>query len=117
MTRVKRGYVARRRRKKVLKRAKGFRGSMRRLFRPAHQAVTDAMVYATRDRKVRKRDMRALWITRIGTAVRQLGLSYSKFMAGLKKAKIGIDRKILADLSVKDPAAFGEIVKLARGEG
>ena len=116
MTRVKRGYVKRRRRKKVLHRAKGFRGSMGKLFRPAHQAVTDAMVYATRDRQTRKRDFRRLWIVRIGAAAKQLGISYSRLMAGLKRAKVGLDRKILADLAVRDPSAFSAIVQLAQSQ-
>jgi large subunit ribosomal protein L20 len=116
MTRVKRGFVARHRRKKVLRRARGFRGSMGRLFRPAHQAVTDAMVYATRDRKARKRDFRRLWITRIGVAAKQFGLSYNRFIAGLKKAKVLLDRKSLADLAARDIPAFETLVKIARGE-
>jgi large subunit ribosomal protein L20 len=111
MVRVKRGYVARQRRKKVLKRAKGFRGSLSKLFRPAHQAVIRAMSYATAQRRKRKGDMRALWIVRINAAVRKLGLTYGKFMNELKKAKININRKVLADMAVKDPEGFEKLVK------
>ena len=111
MVRVKRGFVARHRRKKVLKRAKGFRGSLHKLFRPAKQAVIRAMSYATAQRRKRKGDMRALWITRINAAVRELGLTYGRFMNELKKAKIGINRKVLADMAVKDPESFKKLVE------
>jgi len=111
MVRVKRGFVARRRRKKLLRRAKGFRGSLSKLFRPAKQAVIRAMSYATAQRRKRKGDMRALWITRINIASRQLGLTYGQFINGLRKAKIAINRKILADLAIKDPEAFKKIVE------
>jgi len=114
MVRVKRGYVARRRRKKLLGKAKGFRGSIGKLFRPAHQAIIRAGKHMTRHRKERKRDMRALWIVRIGAASRQFGLSYNKMISGLKKAKIALDRKILADLAVSDPKAFQKLVEAAK---
>jgi large subunit ribosomal protein L20 len=111
MVRVKRGYVARRRRKKLLKRAKGFRGSLSKLFRPSHQAVIRAMSYATAHRRKRKGDLRALWIARINAAVRSMGLTYGKFINGLKKANILIDRKMLSDLAVKDSDALKKIVE------
>ena len=115
MVRVKRGSVARKRRRKLLKRAKGFRGSLSKLFRPAHQAVIRAMCYATVHRKLRKRDMRSLWITRINAAARELGISYGNLMGGLKKAKIDVDRKILADLAVNDSEAFKKIIDIVKG--
>lgn len=111
MVRVKRGYVARRRRKKLLKRAKGFRGSLSKLFRPSHQAVIRAMSYATAHRRKRKGDMRALWITRINAAARQVGLTYGKLMNGLKRSKILIDRKMLAEMAVNDSEAFKKLAK------
>jgi large subunit ribosomal protein L20 len=111
MVRVKRGYVARRRRKKLLKRAKGFRGSLSKLFRPSHQAVIRAMSYATAHSRKRKGDMRALWITRINAAAREIGLTYGKLMNGLKKSKILIDRKMLAEMAVKDNAAFRKLAE------
>ena len=109
MPRVKRGVTARAAHKKVLKRAKGFRGRRKNVFRIANEAVMRAGQYAYRDRRNRKRDIRALWITRINAAVRELGMSYSAFMAGMKKAKIEIDRKVLADLAVLDKPAFAKI--------
>ena len=109
MPRVKRGVVARARHKKVLKKSKGFRGRRGNVYRVAKEAVMKAGQYAYRDRRNKKRDIRALWITRINAAVRELGMSYSAFMAGMKKAKIEIDRKVLADLAVSDKAAFGQI--------
>lgn len=111
MVRVKRGFVARHKRKKVLKRAKGFRGSLSKLFRPAHQAVIRAMSYATAQRRKRKGDMRALWISRINAAARQFGTTYGKLMNKLRKAKVQINRKILADLAVKDPDAFRKLME------
>jgi large subunit ribosomal protein L20 len=111
MVRVKRGFVARRRRKKLLKRAKGFRGSLSKLFRPSHQAVIRAMSYATAHRRKRKGDMRALWITRINAAAREIGLTYGRLMNGLNKAKILIDRKMLAEMAVKDNAAFRKLAE------
>jgi len=111
MVRVKRGYVARRRRKKLLKRAKGFRGSLSKLFRPSHQAVIRAMSYATAHRRKRKGDLRALWITRINAAARQNGLTYGRLMNALRKAKILIDRKMLAEMAVNDNDAFKKLAE------
>ena len=116
MTRVKRGVTARARHKKVLALAKGYRGRRKNVFRIAKQAVMKAGQYAYRDRRTRKRVFRRLWIARINAASRQLGVSYSKFMAGLKKAQIDIDRKVLADLAVNDPAAFGSIVDKVKAQ-
>ena len=109
MPRVKRGVTARARHKKVLAKSKGFRGRRGNVYRVAKEAVMKAGQYAYRDRRNRKRDIRALWITRINAAVRELGMSYSAFMAGMKKAKIEIDRKVLADLAVLDKPAFAKI--------
>ena len=109
MPRVKRGTVARARHKKVLKQAKGFRGRRKNVYRVAKQAVMKAGQYAYRDRRQRKREFRALWIARINAAVREHGLTYSAFMAGLKRANIEIDRKVLADLAVADKPAFAKI--------
>jgi large subunit ribosomal protein L20 len=114
MARVSRGTRGSRRRKKVLKMAKGYRGGRGRLFRTATEAVNRAMHYAYRDRKVRKREFRRLWITRINAAARLNGLSYSQFMNGLKRAKVSIDRKILSDLAISDPAGFTKIAQLAK---
>ncbi len=111
MPRVKRGVTARARHKKVLDQAKGFRGRRKNVYRIAKEAVMKAGQYAYRDRRVKKREFRALWITRINAAVRQFDLSYSVFMNGLKKANIEIDRKVLADMAVHDAAAFGKIVE------
>ncbi len=111
--RVKRGFKARRRRKKILKLAKGFRGGRSKLFRTATDAVDKALMYAYRDRKVRKRDFRRLWIARINAAARMNNLSYSRFMHGLKQANIELDRKVLADLAISDPAGFAQIAQLA----
>jgi large subunit ribosomal protein L20 len=109
MPRVKRGVTSRARHKKVLKEAKGFRGRRGNVYRVAKQAVMKAGQYAYRDRRQRKREIRSLWIARINAAVRELGLTYSTFMAGLKRANIEIDRKVLADLAVLDKAAFAKI--------
>jgi len=106
MPRVKRGFKARHRRNKVLKLAKGYRGARSKLFRSATEAVDRALNYAFRDRRVKKRDFRALWITRINAAARINGLSYSKLIHGLKKAMVEIDRKVMADLAVSDPKGF-----------
>ena len=114
MPRVKRGFKARQRRNKVLKLAKGYRGARSKLFRSATEAVDRALNYAFRDRRVKKRDFRALWITRINAAARINGLSYSKLIHGLKTAKVEIDRKVLADLAVSDPQGFGAIASLAK---
>ncbi len=110
MPRVKRGVTARARHKKVLDAAKGYRGRRSRVYRVAKQAVMRAGQYAYRDRRNKKRVFRALWITRINAATREHGLTYSKFMNGLKKAAIGLDRKVLADMAVMDKAAFAAIV-------
>ncbi len=115
MPRVKRGYTRQRRHGKILKAASGYRGTRSRLFRFANQIVMKARAYQYRDRRVRKRDMRRLWITRINAAARQGGLSYSKFMFGLNAAGVTIDRKMLADLAVRDSAAFAQLVALAGG--
>ena len=109
MPRVKRGVTARARHKKVLSQAKGYRGRRKNVYRVAKQAVMKAGQYAYRDRRRRKRDFRSLWITRINAAVRELGMTYSTFMAGLKRANIEIDRKVLADLAVADKPAFAKI--------
>jgi large subunit ribosomal protein L20 len=114
MSRVRRGFKARRRRNKVLKLAKGYRGARSKLFRSATEAVDRALNYAFRDRRVKKRDFRSLWITRINAASRLNGLSYSKFIFGLKKASVEIDRKVLADIAVSDPKGFTEIAGLAK---
>jgi len=114
MPRVKRGFKARRRRNKVLKLAKGYRGARSKLFRSATEAVDRALNYAFRDRRVKKRDFRSLWITRINAASRLNGLSYSKFIFGLKKVKVEIDRKVLADIAVSDPKGFTEIASMAK---
>ncbi|MBF0549776.1 MAG: 50S ribosomal protein L20, partial [Deltaproteobacteria bacterium] len=103
MSRVRRGFKARRRRKKVLKLARGFRGGHSKLFRTAHETLARAMVFAYRDRKARKRDFRKLWIIRINAAARMSGLSYSKFIHGLQVAGIDLDRKVLANLAITDP--------------
>lgn len=114
MPRVKRGVVARRRHKKILKQAKGYYGARSRVFRVAKQAVTKAAQYAYRDRRQRKRQFRALWITRINAASRANGLSYSRLIAGLKKADVILDRRVLADLAVYDKAAFTKVVETAK---
>jgi large subunit ribosomal protein L20 len=115
MPRVKRGVVARRRHKKILKQAKGYYGARSRVFRVAKQAVIKAGQYAYRDRRQRKRQFRALWIVRINAAARLNGLSYSRLIAGLKKAAIEIDRKVLADLAVHEKEVFSAIVEKAKG--
>ena len=114
MPRVKRGVTARARHKKVLAKAKGYRGRRGNVYRIAKEAVMRAGQYAYRDRRNRKRDFRALWIARINAAVRELGMSYSVFMAGLKRANIEIDRKVLADLAVLDKPAFARIATQAK---
>ena len=114
MPRVKRGVQARARHKKVLKQAKGYYGARSRVFRVAEQAVTKAGQYAYRDRRQRKRQFRALWIARINAAARECGLSYSRLIAGLKKASIEIDRKVLADLAVHDKPGFAAVAEQAR---
>ena len=111
MPRVKRGFKARRRRKKILKEARGYRGGQSKLFKTASISVNRARSFAYRDRRNRKRDFRKLWIIRINAAARENGLSYSKFMGGLIKAGIELDRKMLADMAVNDPVAFSEIAR------
>ena len=116
MPRVKRSVPARKRRRRILKQAKGFSGSRHRLFRTAREAVERAWRYAYRDRKQRKRQFRRLWIARINAATREHDVSYSQFMHGLDKAGIEIDRKNLADLAVSDPETFGALVAKAKAE-
>jgi large subunit ribosomal protein L20 len=113
MARVKRGVQARKRHKKILKQAKGYYGARSRVFRVAKQAVIKAGQYAYRDRRQRKRQFRALWITRINAAARLHNLSYSRLINGLNKAEIEVDRKVLADIAVHDPEAFGAIAAAA----
>ncbi|MFN5745680.1 MAG: 50S ribosomal protein L20 [Methylococcaceae bacterium] len=115
MPRVKRGVTARARHKKVLKQAKGYYGARSRVYRVAKQAVIKAGQYAYRDRRQRKRQFRSLWIVRINAAARECGLSYSRFMDGLKKASVEIDRKVLADIAVRDKEAFAALAKIAQG--
>jgi large subunit ribosomal protein L20 len=115
MPRVKRGVTARRRHKKLLAMAKGFRMTHRTLFRPANEAVLHSLQYAFRDRRVRKRDMRKLWIARINAATRTQGLPYNQFMHGLKAAGVTINRKMLADLAVRDVESFRQLVQVAKG--
>ncbi len=114
MARVKRGVIAGARHKKILKKAKGYYNARRKVFRAAKQAVIKAGQYAYRDRKTNKRNMRALWITRINAEARVHGLSYSRLIAGLNAAGLSIDRKVLADLAMQDPAAFAVIAQKAR---
>jgi large subunit ribosomal protein L20 len=114
MPRVKRGTTARARHRKVLDKARGYRGRRGNVYRIAKNAVMKAGQYAYRDRRQRKREFRALWIARINAAVRELGLTYSTFMAGLKRANIEIDRKVLADLAVLDKPAFAKIASQAK---
>ena len=114
MARVKRGVIARRRHKKILKQAKGYYGARSRVFRVAKQAVIKAQQYAYRDRRNRKRAFRALWISRINAGARANGLSYSRLIAGLKKANVEIDRKVLADLAMNEQQAFAAVVEKAK---
>ncbi len=115
--RIKRGFKARRRRRKVLKLAKGFRGGHSKLFRTAADTVDKALNYAYRDRKQRKRQFRRLWIARINAAARMNDLSYSRFIGGLKKADVNLDRKVLAELAISDPSGFAQIAALASQQG
>jgi large subunit ribosomal protein L20 len=114
MPRVKRGVVARARHKKILKAAKGYRGRRKNVYRVAKQAVMKAGQYAYRDRRQRKRQFRTLWIARINAGARECGLTYSRFMNGLKKSAVEVDRKVLADLAVFDKEAFAKFVELAK---
>lgn len=116
MARVKRGVAARRRRKRILQEAKGYVGGRHRLFKTAREAVERGWRYAYRDRKQRKRQLRALWIARINGAARENGLSYSRLMAGLRQAGVEVDRKVLAELAVADPQAFSELAELAKSK-
>jgi large subunit ribosomal protein L20 len=115
MARVKRGVAAHRRHKRLLAQASGRRGTRSKLVRPAREALFHALVYAYRDRKARKRDMRRLWIARINAAARQQGMPYGRFIFGLKGAGVEVDRKVLADLAVREPAAFAALVEQAKG--
>ena len=114
MPRVRKSVASRARRKKYLSLAKGYRSGRRRLYRSAREGVEKALAFAYRDRKVRKREFRALWIVRINAALRPLGMSYSKFIGGLKKAQIVLDRKVLADLAIYDPQGFAQVADLAK---
>lgn len=116
MARVRRGFRARRRRKKVLKLASGFRGARGTLYRTARNAVFKSLSYAYRDRRVRKREFRRLWIARINAGARQNGLSYSRLMHGLRLAGVELDRKVLASIALEDPAAFSKVVDIARAQ-
>ena len=116
MPRVKRGVVARARHKRVLEQAKGYRGRRKNVFRVAKQAVIKAGQYAYRDRRQRKRQFRSLWIARINAAARECGLSYSRFIDGLNKAGVELDRKVLADLAVFDKVAFGKLAEQAKAQ-
>ncbi len=115
MTRVKTGFTRRRRHKKILKLTKGQYGTKHRLFRRANEAMLKSLWYAYRDRRVRRRDLRRLWITRINAAARQNGITYSRLISAMKRADIAINRKMLADLAVRDPEAFAAVVKKATG--
>ena len=115
MARIKRGVTSHKRHKRLFNAAEGRKGTRRKLVKAATEAQLHALAYATRDRKQRKRDMRELWIIRINAAARINGLSYSRLIAGLKKASIDLDRKMLADLAVRDAATFGRIAEVARG--
>ena len=116
MPRAKGGFKTRRRRKKVLKMAKGYYGAKSRLYKTATEAVDKALRFAYRDRKVKKREFRSLWIVRINAAARALGMTYSQFMNGLLKAKINLNRKALSDIAIRDPRSFGELAKIARNQ-
>ena len=112
--RVKKGVKARRRRNRILKLSKGYRGRRKNCYKRANQSVERALDYASRDRARKKRDFRSLWIVRINAAARAAGLSYSRLIAGLNKAKVGLDRKVLAEIAVADPAGFAAVAKLAK---
>lgn len=114
MTRVKRGVIALKKRNKVLKAAKGFRGARGRTYRAANEALLHSLIYAFRDRRNRKRDFRALWITRINAAARSEGLNYNRLMSGLRKEGLKLNRKMLADLAMNDQAAFAALLEIAK---
>ena len=114
MPRAKRGFKAKRRRKKVLKQASGYRGGRSKLFRTAQEAVDKGLQYAYKDRRLKKRDFRSLWVMRIGAAAKLADLSYSKLMNGLKKAQILLDRKVLSEIAISDALGFNKLVELAK---
>jgi len=114
MAKIKHSVATRRRKKRLLKKTKGYWGDRSKQYQQARRALMHALVYAYRDRRVKKRDFRRLWIARINAACRAAGITYSKFMNGLKKAKVSLDRKILADLAVKDTHAFKKLVEIAK---
>jgi len=114
MARVKRGVTSHKRHKRLLTAAEGRKGTRHKLIKPAREALLHALAYATRDRKQRKRQMRELWVVRINAGARQHGLTYARFISGLKKADVSLDRKILADIAVRDDATFGKIVEVAK---
>jgi large subunit ribosomal protein L20 len=114
MTRIKRGSERTRKRRKILKLARGYYGAKSRTYRAAKEQVMHSLMYAYRDRRARKGEFRRLWITRIGAATREHGMSYSKFINGLKKAEVDLDRKILSDMAISDPNAFARLVELAK---
>ncbi|EGY76651.1 large subunit ribosomal protein L20 [Peptoniphilus asaccharolyticus DSM 20463] len=116
MARIKRAVNAKKKHKKILKQAKGYFGAKSKLFRPANQAVMKSLNYAFAGRKQRKRDFRKLWIARINAAARLNGMSYSKFISGLKNANIEVNRKMLSEMAINDPNGFAELVKVAKGE-
>ena len=115
MAKIKHSVATRKRKKKTLKKAKGFWGDRSKQYRQARRALMHALVYAYRDRRMKKREMRRLWIARINAACRLEGITYSAFIKGLKKAKISLDRKILAELAVRDAKVFGKLVEIAKG--
>ena len=114
MAKIKHSVATKKRKKRVLKKAKGFWGDRSKQFQQARRTLAKAMVYSYRDRKVKKREIRSLWIVRVNAACRELGLTYNKFMNGLKKANISLDRKILADLAVNDPKTFAKLAEFAK---
>lgn len=115
MAKIKHSVATRRRKKRLLKKTKGYWGDRSKQYQQARRALMHALVYAYRDRRNKKREIRSLWIARLNAACRAGGISYSKFIAGLKKAKVALDRKVLADLAVKDSAAFKKLVEIAKG--
>jgi len=115
MSRTKHSVATKRRKKKVLRQTKGFWGDRSKQFQQARRSLMHALVYAYRDRRNKKRSFRALWITRINAACRNAGITYARFISGLKKAKVNLDRKILADLAVKDKQAFKKLIEIAKG--
>jgi large subunit ribosomal protein L20 len=115
MAKIKHSVATRKRKKRALKKAKGYWGDRSKQYQQARRALMHALVYAYRDRRMKKREMRRLWIARINAACRAEGITYSVFIKGLKKAKVGLDRKVLADLAVRDAKAFGKLVEIAKG--